>query len=305
VNLPLFSNEERAIVGTSYAQEGKEEAVLRGLDLVGARLRSLAESLRSLLPGNSALIHCWRGGMRSGSVGWLAEFLGFEVYTLEGGYKSYRRHVLDSFEMKRNIITVGGRTGSRKTAILQELANLGEQMIDLEKLASHRGSAFGALGQGKQPTQEQFENDLEALLNRSDPERPLWLEDESRMIGRKEIPRGLFLQMREARLFFLDVPRDVRVKNLVEEYGSFPIEDLCRCVENIKKRLGGLNAQNALQALGEGDAREACKIVLDYYDRTYDYGLMSKKSDCLKVFAVSLTDPESLALRLREAAAEP
>lgn len=270
---PLFSDEERAAVGTLYKQRGQKPAQLLGLEYVGPKMRQMVETAERLAPGGKVLVHCWRGGMRSASVAWLLRFYGFETSTLSGGYKFFRRWVLGQFEKERNIRILGGLTGTGKTAILKSLAERGEQTADLEGLAGHRGSAFGTLGMPVQPTSEQFENALALVLSPLDPLKPLWLEDESRMIGKAAIPHPLWLQMRKAPLFLVEKTREERVEHLLRDYGGFSAPELSLCVERISKKLGGALTTELLVKLAAGDRRKVCEAVLDYYDRTYLFAL--------------------------------
>jgi tRNA 2-selenouridine synthase len=145
VSIPLFDNDERALVGTKYKNAGKDSAVLLGLDLVGPKLAGFVKQSKKLNPQHKeVLVHCWRGGMRSGSFAWLLDTAGLTASTLVGGYKAYRNAVLSAFAEPRNLIILGGKTGSGKTDILKELARQGEQIIDLEGLAHHKGSTATA-----------------------------------------------------------------------------------------------------------------------------------------------------------------
>ncbi len=191
-SLPLFSNEERASVGTAYKQVSREAAVNKGLSFFVPKMKSLVDDAKTISNENISLVYCWRGGMRSSSVAWLLELYGFKVYLLRGGYKAFRRMTLESFNEERKILNLGGRTGSGKTLILKELSNLGEQVVDLEQLANHKGSTFGALGEKPQPTQETFENELFFRLYKTDKNKAIWLEDESNMIGSRAIPKLFF-----------------------------------------------------------------------------------------------------------------
>ncbi|MBL8992652.1 MAG: tRNA 2-selenouridine(34) synthase MnmH [Spirochaetia bacterium] len=272
-SLPLFSDEERAAVGTLYKERGQKPAQLLGLEYVGPKMRAMVEEAERLAPNGKVLVHCWRGGMRSASVAWLLKFYGFETSTLEGGYKFFRRWVLGQFEIKRSLRILGGLTGSGKTTLLKSLGERGEQIADLEGLAGHRGSAFGTLGMPAQPTSEQFENALALVLAPLHPDKPLWLEDESRMIGKAAIPTALWLQMRKAPLYLVEKTREERVENLVRDYGSFSAADLSSCVERISKKLGGALTTELLVKLAAGERRSVCEAVLDYYDRTYLFAL--------------------------------
>ncbi|MEO8171934.1 MAG: tRNA 2-selenouridine(34) synthase MnmH, partial [Sediminibacterium sp.] len=167
-SLPLFSDEERKIVGTAYKQESKEKAIKLGLDFFGTKMVKMVEEAERIVKSwklkakgeksNTVIVHCWRGGMRSAGVAWLLDLYGFKVYTLVGGYKVYRKWVLQQFEKEYQLNMVGGYTGSGKTEALHVIAKKQQPVIDLENLASHKGSAFGGFGQPPQPSQEMFEN---------------------------------------------------------------------------------------------------------------------------------------------------
>lgn len=274
--LPLFSDEERHEIGLLYKQQGREAAVLRGLAMVGPRLGDYIARVRSVTNSRQILLHCWRGGMRSESLAWLLSKVGYRVGLLKGGYKAYRRHVLAGFETPLCLRVLGGMTGSGKTEILHHLGRLGQQVLDLEGLANHKGSAFGAVGSDPQPSTEQFENELFAQLQRFNPAQPIWVEDESRKIGCVTIPDAFYRQIREAPVLRIHVPREVRVARLCEDYGAVAPEKLAGAVRAISKRLGGERTRIALQAIADGDYAVAAHAVLDYYDKTYLHG-MSKR----------------------------
>ena len=186
-NLPIFSNEERVMVGTTYKQKGREAAILLGFDLTGPKWSGFIKQALKRAPEKRIMVHCWRGGMRSGAMAWALNLYGFEVYLLEGGYKRFRNWVLDQFKKQYPILVLGGMTGSGKTQILHKLKEKGEQIIDLEGLAQHQGSSYGSMGYLNQPSQEHFENLLAVALSKVDTDRPLWLEDESLSIDRKSV----------------------------------------------------------------------------------------------------------------------
>ncbi|MCB0794960.1 MAG: tRNA 2-selenouridine(34) synthase MnmH [Flavobacteriales bacterium] len=294
-SLPLFSDAERALVGTTYKQRGKPEAIRTGLSIVGPKLRDLVDQADKLAPEGVAALHCWRGGQRSASMAWLLDAAGFqEILLLKEGYKRYRGHVLSCLQQSWTLLVVGGYTGSGKTELLQELAELGEQVVDLEELASHKGSAFGGLGLSPQPTTEHFENLLWKRLAELDPSRPIWVEDESQMIGSVKVPDGLFRQLRSSPLLFLEVPLEVRVENLVRSYGNAPIADLANALRRIEKRLGPQHCKAALQALGSGDLGTVAKIALRYYDKAYLHGAASRSEHT--VHRVPTARPEARSL---------
>lgn len=276
LSFPLFSDEERARIGTTYKQMSQEKAVLLGLDFFGPRMSHLVRLAQKLAPHKQVRVHCWRGGMRSGAVQWLLELAGFQVQLLNKGYKDYRHWALAEFGQPRSLLVLGGLTGSGKTDVLQALAAAEQPVLDLEGLASHKGSAFGSIGQPPQPTQEQFENELAAVLATLPAQVPTWVEDESRTIGSMHVPPPLFAQLRTAPLILLEIPRDVRVRKLAEEYGRHDPAALATSILRIRKRLGGLATKEALAAIGEDDMEKMVSLVLDYYDRTYTHGLADR-----------------------------
>ncbi len=300
VNIPLFDNDERAQVGTRYKQAGKDHAVLMGLEFVGPKLADFVKQSRKLTNGGvgEVLVHCWRGGMRSGSFAWLLNTAGLTASTLVGGYKAYRNRVLDSFAEPRNLIILGGKTGSGKTDILKELARQGEQIIDLEGLAHHKGSTYGAIGQLPQPATEQFENVLFSDFKSLDSTRRIWLEDESRSIGSCFIPMSLWQQMRLAPVAFVDVPKDKRVTRLVAEYTGIDHTLLVEATERIKKRLGGKVTKDALDALVSHDYVTVADLTLDYYDRAYLHGLAQREPTSVYPVNVMEDNPEKTAKEL-------
>lgn len=296
VNLPLFSNEERAIVGTVYKQQSPELAMLKGLEFAGKKMRWYVEEAQRLSSGRGIAVHCWRGGKRSESMGWLLGQAGFDVIILKGGYKHYRHYIHDYLtKQKAPFIILGGYTGSGKTEILHELIKSGEQVLDLEALAHHKGSAFGALGEASQPTVEQFENDLFEAYAKLDKSRRIWLEDESKAIGRVYIPDGFWQQMVCAPHIKLEIPLQERIQHLVNIYATFPKENLIESFTKIKKRLGGQHLNAAIEALERGDYAEAVRIALVYYDKTYEYGIQQKTGAVVYPFQAEALRTEAIA----------
>ncbi len=299
INLPLFSNEERAEVGTVYKQETPEKALLLGLDFVGGKMSRFVREAEKMAPDHQLIVHCWRGGKRSESMGWLLELAGFDVKILQGGYKAYRNFVLNSFEdIHIQLIILGGYTGSGKTEILKKLAEKGEVVLDLEGLAHHKGSSFGALGELPQPSVEQFENELLSTLQHLPKDALVWVENESRSIGRVYIPKGFWQVFQQSPLIHLDIPLETRVDRLVEEYGRFPKEALAEAFTRIRKRLGGQHLKLALDALEQGDLATAATIALRYYDKAYELTLNKKDENLIQRVEVSTSDAETIAEQL-------
>ena len=279
-NIPLFDNEERAKVGTAYKQIGREKAIEIGYQVVNPKLKSFIDRVQAILSQKleasnvkpeTVLIHCWRGGMRSaGFAGFLNEH-GFKTHTLVRGYKAYRNHVLENFETISELLIIGGETGSGKTEILRNIAQTGEQIVDLERLANHKGSAFGALGEKAQPTQEQFENELSSAFSAIDLTKRIWIEDESRSIGKCQLPAPLWEKMKQAPILRINFPKALRIERLMSDYGNFSKEELASCIQKISKRLGPNHTKHALEELDGGNLREVADITLIYYDKAYNY----------------------------------
>ncbi|MBZ4676123.1 MAG: tRNA 2-selenouridine(34) synthase MnmH [Anaerophaga sp.] len=299
VNLPLFSDEERAVVGTIYKKQGRNHAILKGLEFVGPVMSQMAKKALELAVEGKLFVHCWRGGMRSASMAWLFETVGIDTYLLEGGYKAYRASFREMLKQgKWNFIVLGGPTGSGKTDVLKALADQGEQVLDLEGLANHKGSAFGALGQKKQPTSEQFENDIHDVLRHFDPERFIWVEGESHNIGRVFIPDMLFGILMDSPLVMFELEREKRLDRLVKEYGCFGKELLAQSVKKIEKRLGGLRTKEALEALDCGNYRKVADITLQYYDKGYTNSLAKRKKPFL-VIKENEDKPDASAVKIK------
>ena len=280
-SLPLFTDEERKIVGTAYKQESREQAIKLGLDFFGVKMRKMVEEAEQLSSNSkTVLVHCWRGGMRSAGVAWLLDLYGFKVFTLAGGYKKYRNYVLDTFRLTFQFSILGGYTGSGKTELLKALKERGEKVIDLEGIANHKGSAFGNIGMPPQPGQEMFENLLAKELRKSlegQPESPVWLEDESQRIGLVNIPGELWKTMRQSPVYFLDIPFEERLKHIVQEYGQLDPEKLADAIGRISQKLGNLNAKTAILLLNEGKITESFDILLKYYDKHYFKSLHNRE----------------------------
>ena len=299
VNIPLFTDDERAAVGTLYKNSGRQSAVAAGLEAIGPRLAELAEAGKKAAKEGPLYLYCWRGGMRSSSVAWLWRLYGLNAVTLKNGYKSFRNHVLSLIKLPWKLLILGGKTGSRKTSILGAVAARGEQVIDLEALAAHKGSAFGNLGEKESPLQQQFENLLGAELFKLDLSRPVWVEDESRTIGRSVIPEEFWSNMRKSPVYYLDRPREERVDELIRLYGAFDHNDLESCIDKIERRVGGLCHKEMKYALHKGDLRHVCHLSLDYYDRAYEHGLsLRESSEIIEVPVTGESDDEVASMLL-------
>ncbi len=298
ISFPLFTDAERATVGTLYKQKGKDEAVLEGLRIVGPKMAGFVEEAARLSPNKKILLHCWRGGMRSASVAWLLQQAGFETRLLKGGYKAYRADIHQFLEQKFPFLVITGPTGSKKTKILQALRDKGEQVIDLETLANHKGSAFGALGMEPQPTIEQFENQLHLELSKLDLNRRIWIEDESRKIGTVVLHEGFWKQIKSVPVLLVNLSIQERIEFLVDEYGNFPAEKLEESILKIAKRLGGQHVKAALEALEFGDLHQVAAITLNYYDKAYLYALENRKAHILHRLDIDGLSHETIAEKI-------
>lgn len=275
-NIPLFDDKERKAVGIKYKKSGRSSAIITGLELTGPLMHEkLREALKIAREGK-ILVYCWRGGMRSEAMAWLFSLGDLNTEVLEGGYKSYRHHVLESLSQKRKSIILGGMTGSSKTHILRQIKSLRHQVIDLEEIANHKGSAFGALGQLPQPTTEQFANLLFDQWKKVDDNLPLWLEDESRNIGNIFMPDEFYLNMQSYPAIVLLMDIEKRLPGLIREYSEYPRELLIESINRISKRMGGEKARDAINAVEKGDFGKAIEITLKYYDKAYMFGIRQK-----------------------------
>ena len=295
LNIPIFTNEERVIVGTTYKQQGKQPAILLGFELTGPKWAEFIKEAERIAPDKKILVHCWRGGMRSGALAWAFDLYGFEVSTLKGGYKTFRRSGIDSFSNTYPFTILSGSTGCAKTKTLQEMKALGEQVIDLEDLAQHQGSSFGSMGKMIQPSQEQFENLLGLELQRMDLSKRIWLEDESVTIGKRVIPKPIWEQMRKAPIIKMEIPKEERIDFLNEDYGTLDKVFLKESVLRIAKRLGPLETKLTLQAIDEGKMKDFINQVLVYYDKTYQKGLNNRAILNLQTIDLEKIDPKENA----------
>jgi tRNA 2-selenouridine synthase len=302
VNIPLFDDKERAAVGTKFKKEGRLLAILEGLKYTGPAMSTKLENALKIAKNGKLLVHCWRGGMRSEALAWLFSLGDIKTEVLDGGYKSYRHYILESLSVKRKMIVLGGMTGSSKTHILKYLKTTGQQVVDLEGLANHKGSAFGALGQPAQPSTEQFANILFNDWKQLSSDLPVWVEDESRNIGSVFMPDSFYLNMQDTPAVILMMNIKTRLLRLMEEYSTYSPESLKTSVLKISKRLGGDKTKDAIDAIEKGDFAKAIELVLYYYDKAYLFGLKKKKSKNIIYVNADTNDIETNALKILDAA---
>ncbi len=278
INIPILNNEERKAVGTDYKQKGQRDAIMTGFRLVGPRLPEIIHRTEEVAQGKEILVHCWRGGMRSNNFCQFAGMARIKAHSLTGGYKTYRQRALDSFKLPLQLRVIGGATGSGKSDILRELKAAGEQIIDLELLASHKGSAFGGLTMPPQPTTEQFQNDLFESILALDDSRPVWIEDESLAIGKIFLPNDFWSLLCTSPVIEVQLDQEKRVDRLNIEYGQANRDQFLDAMTRITKRLGPQNFKAAKEKLLADDMKETIRILLTYYDKAYQHGLDEKRS---------------------------
>lgn len=277
INAPVLSNEERVVIGTTYAQESPFKATRLGAALVA---RNIAQHLETTFADRPRtwrpLIYCWRGGKRSGAMTTWLNLIGWKARQLEGGYKVYRHHVLQSLEQKPgalNFIVLVGPTGSGKTRLLHALAQAGAQVLDLEALSAHRGSLLGAMpGDVPQPSQRGFESELLQAITVFDPGRPVFVEAESPRIGRISLPGRLLEQMHAGHCLRITANLDDRLAFLLQDYAH--LFDDRPAFKQILTRFMGLHSRATIErwlALIDADAREALfrELVELHYDPAY------------------------------------
>lgn len=300
INLPLLDNDNRKEVGITYKNFGREKAVQKGFDLVGDKFGAKIREAEKISPKKEILIYCWRGGMRSGVIGWILRMTGFKTFLLKDGYKSYRNWVLKTLQQPKNICIIGGKTGTGKTEILKQLRKLNEQIIDLEFLANHKGSAFGGLGQLPQAKNEYFENQLAMQWSEANDEKILWLENESRAIGNLKIPDTIFEMMRIAPVIEIEIPFELRVKNILKEYAVFPKEQLIENTEKLQKRLGIPRMREAIQCLLNDDFEKWTIMMLEYYDKFYSFGMEQREKSKIFKLKFSHNDYSQIAKEVKD-----
>lgn len=278
-NLPLFSNLERAFVGTTYKKVGRKQAVLQGMEFAAPKFSFFVEEAERILStkspsGGAAKIHCWRGGMRSASIAMFLEMAGIATMTLQGGYKTFRRWVLQFLHSPLKLQVLGGMTGCGKTAILHSLKAQGAQILDLEGLAGHRGSSFGMLGLPPQPSNEQFENEIAMSLYQMDLSKPIWIEDESRLIGTCKVPDTIILAMKSSPLYIIERSLEERISNLKQIYWNIPPNELIAATKRLNKKLGSLRTKEIIMAIENDDLSSATLQLLEYYDVSYRHQML-------------------------------
>lgn len=273
-NIPLLTNEERVEVGTIYKQIGPSEARRKGLELTCARFYDMVDRIVSLAAGKPIVVYCWRGGLRSYSVAMLVETCGIAARQLAGGYKAFRSHVIECFEkcnFSSPLIVLHGMTGTGKTEFINGLDPAQWSAIDLEGIACHRGSAFGALGLKQDFTQKQFETDLWDLFRQLPGDRPIVLEGESQRIGKYSLPGRLYQKMAESCKVWCHASLETRISRLTVEYARPEYKgDMQDALERIRKKLPVTRYAELKSMLEEWDVEGIARGLIEgYYDKMY------------------------------------
>ena len=273
INLPVLDNDERIVVGTMYKQQSAFDARRLGGALVAANIsRHMLAMLQDKPKNWRPLIYCWRGGQRSGSFTTWLRMVGWDACQLEGGYKAFRHHVIAEIERIVPTLTlriVCGPTGSAKTRVLEALAAQGAQVLDLEDLAAHKGSVLGALPGQPQPSQKWFESGLFGEIARLDPTRPVFIEAESRKIGRIHVPDALLLKMRASPCIEIEASHAARIDFLVRDYAYLgdDLDDLLRRIDYLR----GLQSNDTLSRWKTlATAHDLPTLYTEFIDLHYD-----------------------------------
>ncbi len=300
INVPLFTDEQRAKVGTLYKQAGKEIAFQHGLKFVGPRLADMTKRVRNLAKGRPLVFYCWRGGMRSESVCWLMHLGGMNVSRIKGGYKAYRRYIRHSFTEPANMVILGGYTGTGKTDVLLELERQGVQIVDLEGVANHKGSVFGHINEAPQPTSEQYENNLFEVWQHINKKEVVVIENESAAVGSVSVPEPLYKQMRKAPVVAISIPQTKRIERLVAEYCVDDTQALIDAVQRIARKLGGAKKKQVEDYLRQNRFAKACELLLEYYDKYYERGMQARDIDTYQFIDLDGEDVVADSARVRE-----
>ena len=306
VNLPVLSDAQRSLVGRIYTGESRFRAKRVGAALVARNIADHLDGHLAGMPGEyRPLVYCWRGGERSGAMAEILGRVGWRVEALAGGYRSWRRLVsrlLYDTGFPARVILLAGNTGTAKTPILRQLAASGAQIIDLEALASHRGSLFGATGSG-QPSQKRFESALAVGVDRLDPDLPVVIEAESSRIGQCQIPPSLWRAMQAAPRIELQASVEIRVANIMAEFSDL-VDDPARLKDAILL-LGPFHSRDRIAAWLEAASERrfealVAELITHHYDPRYHRHRERGRTHCLFPVELTSASPDDIAIAARQ-----
>lgn len=293
LSIPLFSDQERAIIGTLYKQVGRTEAVRKGLEIVAPHMLSFVDQLKNYTDQKNIVVHCWRGGMRSHSVAMLFSLAGYTAYQIIGGYKAVKQELRKHIATNTyQIILLGGKTGSGKTELLNKLKKSGEQIVDLEGLAQHKGSAYGQLGNNPQPSQEQFILSLFWEFYYTSPQKNIWIEHEGSRIGSLHIPPEITQKLETAPVIYIEIPYQERIDRIMKDYGIHTSEDLINCTKLLEKQLGNKRMQEICTAIQNKQITTAIEHLLEHYDRSYAFATKQNNHNRFLLFDAQAIQPD-------------
>jgi len=293
LNLPLLDNINRKAIGICYKQKGKEAAIALGYQLVNPIRQSFIENVQQQTESKTIKLYCARGGLRSNKMANFLSENGYDVLLLRGGYKAYRNYILKTISSFDNIYILSGNTGCNKTGLLKALKTNGEQVINLEALANHKGSAFGGIGELSQPSNAQFANLIFEALKGYQPEKQLWVESESISIGKIAIPLELWTNMQKANGIEIVIPLQQRIQFIVDTYGQFDLAALAEGIRKLSKRLGLETTEALCQMTLNHQLHPVVERLLQYYDKGYESGRLKKNCQNYVKFELESTNADT------------
>ncbi len=297
INLPVLDIDQRAEIGTIYKQESPKKALYKGGKYICGNIPAILDQLEPYVGKKRIIFYCWRGGLRSKSISLVMKCMNLSVGFVEGGYKKYRRHVIDYLDEShmKAVFVLYGATGTGKTEILKKCAKSDLQTIDLEGLAEHLGSSFGLLPGKTQPSQKFFETLLFTDLAQKDLSKPILFEGESRKIGKIHIPTPVFQQMQEGKKILLDLPLEIRIQNILKDYKEINEDYFYGAMERIKPYMKKSLHQEVKDLFEAKDLSKVVELLLvHYYDPLY------KKSQDRYDYHIEATSNKDAFEKVRE-----